>query len=126
MRNKAKKAKKHQKKLLSQQERSAQRLSLLKEVRDKVKMPVGALQKKYGTLNIRRLTDILEDRVETSIWYRARVARKEAELLQSKVVKRHVKFHKHKKDKGSQRDGAVSKISRCTNGRDEEVQVDPQ
>lgn len=124
MRNKAVRAKRHVKLMAKQQTRCSERLELLEKV--KAKYPKANLSKKYGTLNIRRLTDILNGTAENSLWYKARVARREAnaQARSAKVVRKHVRFRKKRKEKD------VSKGLQAVHGksgsRDRSTQVDQE
>jgi hypothetical protein len=98
LKNSARRAQKHAKLVGKQQERSAERLEMLTKVIDKFKgVRLPDLRKRFGTLNIRRMTDILSDNWETSEWYVARVARRLALKERAKAVRKHVRFRKRTK-----------------------------
>jgi len=131
MKNKADRLKRHQIRMAKLQSRKDERLELLSQVLSKTpNTKVGELSKKYGTLNIRRLTDILNNVAENSSWYKARVARKEAEAQarSAKVVRKHVKFRRRRKeDKGPKgQPRQVQALHGRRDKRDRKVQVDQE
>lgn len=81
LKNKARRKVKHEKNITSQKERKQKRLELLELCKIQTKMSVGHLQKQFGTLNIKRLTDILEKKYETSQWYIDRKNKKKASYV---------------------------------------------
>lgn len=124
MRNKANRVKKHVKLMGKQQARCSERLELLEKV--KAIHPKVNLSKKYGTLNIRRLTDILNGAAEESLWYQARVARREADAQarRAKVVRKHVRFQKKRKDKEVSQ--GLQEVHGKSGSRDRSAQVDQE
>lgn len=130
MKNKAARMQRHQRMMAKQQSKKDERLELLGQLISKsTNTKIGELSKKYGTLNIRRLTDILNNVAEDSSWYKARVARKEAEAQHSaKVVRKHVKFRKRRKeDKGPKgQPRQVQALHGRRDKRDRKVQVDQE
>lgn len=123
--NMEKKQEAHRKLVSKQISRKDERLNLLEQV--KAKYPgkkVGDLQKRFGTLNINRLTDILDGTFESSLWYQARVAKKEA-LAKEKRARHHGK-PKFKRKRKAKRDvsGKVQKVPSRRDGGDGKVQVD--
>ena len=126
MRNKAARAERHKKYLMKQQTAAEKRLEMLEQVKSQFSgKKMGELTSMFGTLNIRRMTDILAGTWEESEWYKARVAKKEAEkeAKRNKVGKKHVRFHKRKRDKKS---GPVQKVSRGRDKGNRKVQVASQ
>lgn len=98
MKNAAKRAQRHTKLMGKQQARSADREEMLSKVVEKFKgTPLAKIKKRFGTLNIRRMTDILSDTFEQSEWYLARYARRQAAAERARVVRKHVKFRKRSK-----------------------------
>lgn len=116
MKNKARKQKAHAKRMEAVAVRKSDRLDLLEKV--KAKYPnrrIGDIQKLFGTLNITRMTDILDDTYHEKMWYLARVAKKEAEKerlkeAKAKRVKKNGKFTKRGKNKGYKKPEKVQKI----------------
>jgi len=131
MENKAARAQRHLKLMAKQQSKKEERLELLKQVKSlSSNTKMGDLSKKFGTLNIRRLTDILNGVAESRSWYKARVARKEADAREkrARVVRKHVKFHKrNKKDKSPKgQPRQVQALHERRDKRDREAQMDQE
>lgn len=98
LKNSARRAQKHTKLVAKQQIRSDERLEMLDKVIEKFKgKKLSEIRKQFGTLNIRRMTDILSDNWTHAKWYEARVARRLALKERAKVVRKHVKFRKRTK-----------------------------
>lgn len=127
MKNKATRAVRHQKNCAKKQILSERRLDMLEQVKSKFSgMKQSELFRKFGTLNIRRMTDILDDTYQDAEWFLARAARRKANAeAKRKVGRKHVKFHKRKRDKDRSA-GAVRKVHGGRNKRDRKVQVDSE
>lgn len=115
MKNKARKQKAHAKRMEKAAARRDERLTLFEQV--KAKYPnrrIGDIQKQFGTLNIKRMTDILDETYHEKVWYLARVAKKEAEKdqlkEQKKRVKKNGKFAKRRKNKNGKESRKVQKV----------------
>lgn len=119
LRNKARKIETHARKMEKVIAKRDERLNLLEKV--KAKYPnrrIGDIQKQFGTLNIHRMTDILDDTYHNKAWYLARIAKKDAEkieLANKKRTKKNGKFAKHRKNKDSKKPRKVQKVH---DGRD--------
>ena len=130
MRNKAARALKHQRLMAKQQNRAQERSAMLTLVQDRFpNMKLGSLQKKFGTLNIRRMTDILSGDFEQASWYLARIARRQALAERARMVRKHVKFRKRTKAEKralakSESREEIQDVSQRSNQRNRETQVD--
>jgi len=115
MKNKARKQKIHAKRMETVAAKHDERLTLLEQVKSKFpNRRIGDIQKQFGTLNINRLTDILDETYHEKIWYLARIAKKKTEKdrlnKQKKQVKKNGKFAKHRKNKDDKRPRKVQKV----------------
>lgn len=121
--NDERREKKH-KTLISQQiSLKEERLNLLADV--KLKYPNTShsrLRARFGTLNIHRMKDILNDTFETAKWYINRQALLEARrhkpIAKSQV--RYVKFKKKENKRGTPK-GTTGKVQEVPNGPDDGV-----
>ena len=103
--NKRRKTERHENLLDEQEARKSTRLDLLEDL--KAHFPgerIGNLKKKFGTLNINRIKDILDGKWEESAWFLNREAIREAteEALKFEKVfngKSHNKNKFQKRDK---------------------------
>ena len=82
LRNKERQKLKYEKRILTQQILKAERLTLLAKVKEQTGLTKSQLNRKFGTLNIKRLNDIISHKVETSQWYIRRV---ESQLVDKNV-----------------------------------------
>jgi len=118
------KLERHEKKIEKTISLKKERLDLLSQLLIKYpRMTIGSLSKKYGTLNIRRLTDILNDVAEDALWYRARVARKEAQT-NARMVNNVVHNTFSTKESNSTKPEKVRTIHKRRNKRNREIQMD--
>lgn len=113
--NKARRKAKHEKLVGILAEKKSKRLELTDEAKTQLRKRAGDLQKKFGTLNINRLTDVLNGTYETSDWYLVRVARNQA----NEEAKRERKRFRKKPRKNK-----VRKVPKGRDKRNREVSVD--
>ena len=75
--NKARKQETHEKRVLKQIIRTEERLELLEKALEKTKLNHYLLKRKFGTLNIKRLTDIVNGTTQTAEWFVLRLTKDE-------------------------------------------------
>ena len=108
--NKALKTAKHKKKLSIQADLSKKRQSLLAEAIEKTRKSEYKLKREFGTLNIHRLTQIVDGTYKDSNWYKLRVKKRDEKNDVRKVANKSKKTkNKHQKRKKTER------VSRSTN-----------
>lgn len=108
---------KHKELLQVQSGRSMQRANMLEEVHHKFSdFSHSKLRHMFGTLNIHRMTDILNDSYFNAAWYKNRNALAEAKQVIVKQVVRHGKFFSKKNKKlRAEKSGKVSTVPDSTN-----------
>jgi len=98
--NKARKKVKHEKLLAKQAIRLKIREELTFNVVTKTKNKVGFLRKEFGTLNIKRLTDILNNTYDSAEWY---ISRKKKSEVRNENTKDSLKKNRRAKKKAKRR-----------------------
>lgn len=114
--NKARRKAKHIKLVAKLAERKSVRLELTEKILERSQVRIGDLKKRYGTLNIRRLTDILDNTWRDSDWFKTRIARKTA-IKEAKREERKRLRKKFRKNK-------LRKVPRRGSKRNSEISVD--
>lgn len=104
MRLKTKRAERHERKIASQRANKRERELLTKEAMEAHRAKkVGDLKKEFGTLNIHRLKDIINNTFYHTAWYKARLAKKAAQR-KLKKSDNHVRITTPKSRKRVQRE----------------------
>lgn len=75
--NKERRQKTHQRRVAVQLARKDERVELLEKALEKTKLNSYQLARKYGTLNIKRLTDIVDGTVADAEWFKLRLLKQE-------------------------------------------------